>query len=351
MSDTTNVNIEGNNNETNIVVDASTCIIKITEQLVAGPVGLPGPVSLESKKFSSNPLIYYYSDDYTFDLVDIKEQVINTLLDNSETSSIKYLLLLIGGSEYPESYELIRKANLLSCKYKELFCINIQKELSNLENTSSINYRNIIFKENNMKTLLIKNKGIHPLTNEEFNNNYTIFQLNEQIFNFGNDIPGLCLFNLVEHKYYKDYSTNLSNSISINDVDIIMSIEKFENIIEIVYNSFDIIAQYIGHKVSTVNILPYDNFIEVSNLNLPINILNNINKKTFIRIDEHIDNLGKTLDNQINNTRLSTFKQSLINKINVLGYYNYLTVESCEEIKNEDDVIVSIKVNVVVRSL
>ena len=69
MSDTTNVNIEGNNNETNIVVDASKCIIKITEQLVAGPVGLPGPVSLESKKNSSKPLIYYYSDDFTFELI------------------------------------------------------------------------------------------------------------------------------------------------------------------------------------------------------------------------------------------------------------------------------------------
>ena len=347
MSDTTNVNIEGNNNETNIVVDASKCIIKITEQLVAGPVGLPGPVSLESKKNSSNPLIYYYSDDFTFELINIKEQLINTLLDNSEISSIKYLLLLIGGSEYPESYDLIRKANLLSCKYKELFCILIQKESSLINISSHVDYRNFVFKQINMKTLLIINSGKHPLTDNEYNNNYISFELNEQIFNAGRDVPGLCLFNLREHKYYKE---NDNNSISIDEVDGNMNIEV-NNGDATKYTAFNIIAQYIGHKVSTVNILPYDNFIEVSNLNLPINILNNINKKAFIRIDEHIDNLGKTIDNQINITRLSKFKQSLINKINAIGYYNTVTIESCEEIKNEDDVIVSIKVNVVVRSL
>jgi len=349
MSDLTNIKITGDNNETNIVVDASICNIKVTEQLVAGPIGLPGPVSLESKKKSSNPIVYYYSDDYTFDLIDIKKGIIDTLLDNSENSSIKYLLLLIGGSHDCTSYDLIKKANLISCKYKELFCINIQKESSIIEKPLYIDYRNFIFKVVNMKTLLIKNKGRHPLTDAEYNNNYKVFELNEEIFNSCLDVPGLCLFNLREHKYYKD-TTNTSNSISIDDVNGIMNLEV-NNGDATKYNSFDIIAEYNGHKISIVNILPYDNFIEINDLNLSINILNNINKKCIVRIDEHIDNLGKTLDNQINITRLSIFKQSLINKINAIGYYNTVTIESCEEIKNSTGIIVSIKVKVSLKSL
>ena len=333
MSDITNVKILGDNNETNLVVDASKCIVTISEQVTAGPPGPPGPIPISERKNISKIQVYYNSGIYDYDFLDIETELKYTLLDNSETSSIKYLLVHNGGSWSEDSKDSIAEIRNLQAKYTELFCIFVQTELTLIEKYEHIIYRENIFKTNRIPSLLIKKNGIHPLSGSEFASNLSLLGFRENITN--SDYPGLFLFDLREHKYFKK---NSSLILSLNDVEEFMEDEVNINR-SIVQNQFNISTVYKGYKPSVVNILPYNNFINPNIKNLSNNIIEQINKKISIRIDEHLDNFGSLVIESQEDIRLTIFKDTLVKKINDLGYFNTININSLNVISDIDIII------------